>query len=298
MRIDSGVVEGDTVTIFYDPMIAKVIVWGEDRARALAGLRDALAQCEVDGPKSNIGFLERLVRHPAVVDGTIDTGYLDRHLDAFLPCAEADATLVLAAATTRLLWLEATERATAAASSDPTSPWSIADGWRLGHAGKRDLAFLHRGERIGLTAHGSGGEYRIASDGMETTVSGARWSDGLLGARFDGKAHRFHADADPLRVTVHDGERRLRLNPTEVYRRQGVVQAASDRRVHAPMPGRVVLVKVQVGDRVRAGQELLVIEAMKMELGLKAPRDGVVEQVNAVAGDLVEADAVLVALEP
>ena len=90
VRIDSGVVEGDTVTIFYDPMIAKLIVHDADRPRALARLRAALAECDIAGPKSNIEFLERLVRHPAVVDGTIDTGYLDRHLDEFMPAPGVD----------------------------------------------------------------------------------------------------------------------------------------------------------------------------------------------------------------
>src|SRR3546814_1063358 len=84
VRIDSGVVEGDTVTIFYDPMIAKLVVWDEDRPRALARLREALAQCGIEGPKSNIAFLERLVRHPVVVEASIDTGYLDRHLEDFI----------------------------------------------------------------------------------------------------------------------------------------------------------------------------------------------------------------------
>src|SRR3546814_11919824 len=84
VRIDSGVVEGDTVTIFYDPMIAKLIVWDEDRPKALQRMREALAASEIIGPKSNIGFLERLVRHPAGVEGRIDTGYLDRPLDEFL----------------------------------------------------------------------------------------------------------------------------------------------------------------------------------------------------------------------
>ena len=108
VRIDSGVVEGDTVTIFYDPMIAKLIVWDRDRPSALARLRDALAQCDIAGPKSNIDFLERLARHPAVVEGTIDTGYLDRHLEEFVPPPRQgdiapDTDLLLAATATHLL---------------------------------------------------------------------------------------------------------------------------------------------------------------------------------------------------
>src|SRR5690554_3955051 len=91
VRIDSGVVEGDTVTIFYDPMIAKLIVHDRDRPAALARLREALAQCVIEGPKSNVAFLERLVRHPAVVEASIDTGWLDRNPDELLPAPEPPA---------------------------------------------------------------------------------------------------------------------------------------------------------------------------------------------------------------
>jgi 3-methylcrotonyl-CoA carboxylase alpha subunit len=99
--------KGDTVSIFYDPMIAKLVVWDEDRPRALSRLRDALAACDIVGPKSNVAFLERLVRHRSVVDGSIDTGYLDRHLEEFMPAPDADPALVLAAATAVLLAQEA-----------------------------------------------------------------------------------------------------------------------------------------------------------------------------------------------
>ncbi len=297
VRVDAGVVEGDTVTIFYDPMIAKLIVWDADRASALARLREALAQCEVEGPKSNIGFLERLVRHPSVAEGTIDTGYLDRHLDEFLAPPQADTGLLLAAATARLLWREASAREQAATSDDLTSPWAILDGWRLGHAGKRELVFLHRGERIELVAHGSGGDYRIAYAGRDHAIADARWRDGILSLRIDGQARRFRAEADARRVLVHDGEQRLALLPQDAYLHATDAQDAGDDRLRAPMPGRVVLLRVAAGDTVGAGQELAVLEAMKMELSLKAPRDGTVAEVRAAAGEFVEADAVLVVLE-
>jgi len=127
VRIDAGVVEGDTVTIFYDPMIAKMIVWDRTRGDALQRMREALAQCEVVGPKSNIDFLERLVRHPAVIEGRIDTGYLDRHLDEFLPTdAQADPQTLFAAATAVLLEEESRAAAESARSADPHSPWARA----------------------------------------------------------------------------------------------------------------------------------------------------------------------------
>ncbi len=302
VRVDSGVIEGDSVTIFYDPMIAKLIVWDEDRPRALARLRDALATCEIAGPKSNIGFLERLTRHPAVTEGRIDTGYLDRHLDEFLTPAELDRDLLLAAAATRLLVQEAEARERAAGSSDPGSPWGIADGWRLGHGGARRLAFAHGGapgesRRIELVAHGHAGDYRIEFDGGSHELGGARLQDGVLSLRMDGAMQRFHASADAARVLVHDGRQRLRLHSVEVYRRQDAGGDAAEHRIRAPMPGRVVLVQARPGDAVNAGDVVLVIEAMKMELALKAPRDGVVDEIRTTAGEFVEADSVLATLE-
>jgi 3-methylcrotonyl-CoA carboxylase alpha subunit len=297
VRIDSGVVEGDTVTIFYDPMIAKLIVHDADRPTALARLREALAACEISGPKSNIEFLERLVRHPAITDASIDTGYLDRHLDEFMPDAAIDRSLLVAAAAAQLLAEEASALERAAGSGDPTSPWAIADGWRLGHAGKRELAFLHRGERLLLVAHGAAGRYRIECEGCVAEVAGARLHGGVLSGRLDGAGMRVAVDQDARRIVVHDGRRRLRLEPVEVYRREASDGSATADRAQAPMPGRVVLVRVAPGDAVVAGQELLVLEAMKMELSLKAPRDGVVAEVRTAEGEFVEADAVLVALE-
>ena len=300
VRIDSGVVEGDTVTIFYDPMIAKLIVHDRDRPAALACLRDALAQCRVEGPKSNIDFLERLVRHPAIVEGTIDTGYLDRHLDEFLrgDNAPADGTLLLAAATAALLREEAREHARARASGEPTSPWAFADGWRLGHAGLRRLAFLDGDRALAVLAHGHGGGYRVELDDGTHDVRGARMAEGWLEARFDGVARRMRVDADDDALVVHDGTRRLRLQPVAPYRQDAAAGKETGDRVLAPMPGRVVLVKAKPGDSVQAGQDVLVLEAMKMELALKAPRDGVVAEVRAAVGDFVEGDAPLLLLAP
>jgi 3-methylcrotonyl-CoA carboxylase alpha subunit len=300
VRIDSGVVEGDTVTIHYDPMIAKLIVHDADRPRALARLRDALADCAIEGPKSNIAFLERLVRHPAVVDGTIDTSYLDRHLDEFLPGPDAAPArdLLAAAATARLLRQEADTAARAAASTDPGSPWALADGWRLGHAGARPIAFLHGETERRVVAHGHAGHYRLEIDGDTVDVAAARFDGDALELRLDGTRRRLRAWADARQVLVHDGAHRLAMAPVEVYRSQAGAAGAGADRVLAPMPGRVVVVRAAAGDQVTEGQELLVLEAMKMELALKAPRDGTVAEVRAAEGEFVEADAALVVLEP
>ncbi|MBJ7573790.1 acetyl/propionyl/methylcrotonyl-CoA carboxylase subunit alpha [Luteimonas sp. MC1828] len=302
VRVDAGVVEGDVVTIFYDPMIAKLIVHDRDRAGALARLRDALADCAIDGPKSNIAFLERLVRHPAVVDGSIDTGYLDRHLDEFIgddagaAAGDHDAAL-LAAATAALLAEEAEARCAAAGSSDPGSPWAIADGWRLGHAGLRRVVLRADGQRHVFEAHGAHGDYRISRDGAHSAVAGARLVDGGLSARFDGAGRRYRLDAHAGRLMLHDGRRHWRFERALPYQADLADTAGSGDRIAAPMPGRIVVTRVAPGDSVAQGQELLVMEAMKMELALKAPRDGVVAELRAHEGDFVEADAVLVVLE-
>jgi 3-methylcrotonyl-CoA carboxylase alpha subunit len=300
VRVDAGVVEGDTVTIFYDPMIAKIIAWDIDRPAALARLRAALAECEIVGPKSNIAFLEALVRHPVVVNASIDTSYLDSHLAEVLPAEVPPPPLeeLAAAAAACLLWDEAQTARRARASTDPHSPWAIADGWRLGHAGQQKLAFGWRDARIEVCAHGAHGEYVIEAGGECIKVARGWLQDEAFGAEVDGHALRYAARVDARRVWLHDGHARLALARLPVFQANAGADAGSGDRVLAPMPGRVVLMRVAVGDQVGAGQELGVMEAMKMEIGLKSPRDGVVAELRVAAGDFVEGDAALVLLEP
>ncbi|MBS0382121.1 MAG: 3-methylcrotonyl-CoA carboxylase, partial [Proteobacteria bacterium] len=292
VRLDGGVVEGDTVTIFYDPMIAKLIVWDVDRPSALQRMREALAQCEIAGPKSNVAFLERLVRHPTVVEGRIDTGYLDRHLDEFVAGdTQPGSDVVFAAAVAALLH---DERHVAGDPADPHSPWNIADAWRIGHAGKRVVAFATGKQRHEIEAWGHAGHYQLQSGAAKHTIVGARWDGQTLSARFDGEARRVDVRADAARVLLHDDAgNRWRLERVPAYAWEAS-DGASGNQIAAPMPGKIVLVKAGPGDKVEAGQELLVMEAMKMELSLKAPRAGTIESVSAAAGDFVEADTVLV----
>lgn len=296
VRLDGGVVEGDSVTIFYDPMIAKLIVWDGDRPQALQRLREALAASEIVGPKSNIGFLERLARHPAVVEGRIDTGYLDRHLDEFLVGdATPDNHALFAAATAALLHDEHSVGATA---SDPHSPWARADAWRIGHAGKRIIALTLREQRRDIEAYGHSGNYQLRHGEARCEVRGARLLDGSLSARFDGESLRVPLRADAQRVLLHDANgQRYRFTRAVAFAWESK-DAAGGNQVVAPMPGRIVLVKTKAGDVVEQGQELLVMEAMKMELALKAPRAGTIESMNATQGEFVEADAVLVLFAP
>ncbi len=292
VRLDGGVIEGDTVTIFYDPMIAKLIVFDATRAQALQRLREALMACEIVGPKSNIGFLERLARHPAVVEGRIDTGYLDRHLEEFLLGEIAPpADILFAAATAALLTDESTVTHSA---TDPHSPWARADAWRIGHAGKRLVALTLREQRYEIEAYGHAGDYQLRHDEARSEVRGARLHDGTLSARFDGESRRIPLRSDAARVLLHDANGQRYSFARAAAFAWAAKEAAGGNQVIAPMPGRIVLVKARAGDAVEQGQELLVMEAMKMELTLKAPRAGTIESISAMPGEFVEADAVLV----
>ena len=295
VRLDGGVVEGDTVTIFYDPMIAKLIVYGTDRTQALQRLREALAECEIVGPKSNIAFLERLTRHPVVVEGRIDTGYLDRHLDEFLTGdAVVPEQVLFAAATAALLYDEGVVAADALPTSDPSSPWSRADAWRIGHAGKRIVALALREQRYEIEAHGHDGDYQLQHGQSQGQVQGARHQHGVLSARLNDEGMRLAVHVDGDRVLLHDASgQRYTFARAAAFAWESK-EGGGGNQIIAPMPGRIVLVKAKAGDKVEEGQEILVMEAMKMELALKAPRSGTIENVSATQGEFVEADAVLV----
>ncbi|HUB91255.1 MAG TPA: acetyl/propionyl/methylcrotonyl-CoA carboxylase subunit alpha [Dyella sp.] len=295
VRLDGGVIEGDAVTIFYDPMIAKLIVYGADRTQALQRLREALAECEIVGPKSNIAFLERLVRHPVVVEGRIDTGYLDRHLDEFLTGDASPSEHVLfAAATAALLCDERKLVAASAHGNDPYSPWSRADAWRVGHAGKRIVALTLREQRYEIEAFGHDGDYRLQYDAAHCDVRGARFEGDTLSGRFGEHGARLRIHADEERITLHDANGQRHAFTRAAAFAWESKEGVGGNQIVAPMPGRIVLVKAKAGDAVEEGQELLVMEAMKMELALKAPRAGTIDSVSATQGEFVEADAVLV----
>jgi 3-methylcrotonyl-CoA carboxylase alpha subunit len=292
VRLDGGVITGDTVTIFYDPMIAKLIVHDRNREQALERLREALAVIDIVGPKSNVGFLERLARHPAVVEGRIDTGYLDRHLEEFLTGDSVSGSTELFAAATAVLMAD--ELAQKGQAADPHSPWASADAWRIGHSGKRVVALMEGNVRHEIDAHGHGGDYVLRSGDATCTVASARLGSDVLSARFDGQSRRLPLGMLGMRIRVHDeAGRRWNFERAPAFAWAGA-QGTAARHLAAPMPGRIVLVRAAVGDVVEEGQELLVMEAMKMELALKAPRAGTIESISAAQGDFVDADAILV----
>ncbi|MEZ5464412.1 MAG: acetyl/propionyl/methylcrotonyl-CoA carboxylase subunit alpha [Lysobacteraceae bacterium] len=297
VRIDAGVEEGDSVTVFYDPMIAKLIVHAADRPSALAKLQQALQQSEVVGPASNIAFLERLIAHPVVREARIHTGYLDQHLDEFISAPPTPPRAALAAALALTVANEqAQAQLVARSSNDPHSPFGHADGWRLGHKRSRPVWLDWRGERLQLDIRGDAASFDFEHDGDWHPVHRVAGDEQHVVLDIDGQRRRIPArhSGDDLLVFV-DGQR-YRFHAAAVFAFEGD-DASSGDRVLAPMPGRIVSLQAKAGDKVSADQPLLVMEAMKMELTLRAPRDGVVAAISATVGEFVEADTVLVNFE-
>jgi 3-methylcrotonyl-CoA carboxylase alpha subunit len=293
IRVDTGVRQGDTVTPFYDPMIAKIIACGENRAVARARLAHALADTAVLGVATNLGFLTRVVANGDFADGAVDTGFIDRHRDALLAPANPPSTLALAATLLDRL-LSDDDRVRGEAAPDP---WSRRDGWRLNLAAEpHDFRFRcgETEQALAVTAMNPD-HWQLAIGGKLHDLRGERGPDGRLAVIVDGVRR-------VVRVLVHgaatavflDGASWL-LEAIDPLAPPAGADAAAG-RLTAPMPGRVVQVLVKTGDSVRQGQPMMVVEAMKMEHTIAAPREGTVAAVHFTPGDLVEEGAELIAL--
>ena len=286
IRIDSGVETGSEITVNYDPMIAKVIAYGPDRATAIDRLVAALDGCVVEGVKSNRAFLARLVGHPAFRAGEIDTGFIARHADDLAPPAGvSDEAVVLAA-----LALTTPRGVRPAATM-----FERHAGFRLNLKAERSLE-LYAGEtRHSLMVSTDLGRTRV--EGLaEAADAQARWLDDItfeadLGGRLVRAVVLMSVDAVEVRVggqVAHMSTRPPRADAKGL---------ASDTRVTAPMPGRVLALDVQVGQQVVVGERLLVLEAMKMEHRLLAKVAGTVVAVNVSEGDQVTDGNLLVEIE-
>jgi 3-methylcrotonyl-CoA carboxylase alpha subunit len=297
-RVDIGVRQGDTVTPFYDPMIAKIISWGEDRAAAVGRLRRALAETAVLGVATNLEFLARVAAHPEFASAAVDTGFIERHRTALVPPPRpAPDTVLAAAALFRLLAREDAAKTAVSRSSDPFSPWAWTNGWRLNGRGHQELNFRDGGEERLVRARSQAGSWLLQFDNRAILADGERRADGALSILLDGVRKQ-------ITVLNHGAETAVFLNG-ESWRLTEVdplaARAGEDPiagRLIAPMPGRVMQLMVEAGTSVRRGQPLMVIEAMKMEHTVTAPADGVVDAVRFAPGDVVEEGAELIALTP
>ena len=293
-RVDTGVREGDAVSVYYDAMIAKLVAHGPDRATALSLLARAVEQTRVAGLVTNQPFLARLVHHPAFARGDVHTGFIEEHADALLPApAPVDDTTFALAATAVVRQRAHAAQAGAAATADPGSPWHSCSGWRLNAPAVHRVTLAHGEEQREVLLEVAGRDLVAAGlrlsggVGPDEPVT-ATGNGGTLTAPvvLSGQEVTVFLPDGPVVLAVHD--------PLEAA--GGDEEAAG--HLTAPMPGRIIEIHVTAGDDVVRGTPLLVLEAMKMEHTITAPVDGTVTRVRYAVGDLVEEGSDLLELEP
>jgi len=298
VRVDTGVVEGDEVSVHYDPMIAKLIVWDETRDAALGRLRGALAETQVVGVTTNAAFLLAIAGHPAFAAGEVDTGFIDRHMAALSPEPGATSDRVLAIAAIHVLLRQAEESAKAAdGSADPHSPWHDTGGWRLNDRGRQTLRFDAGEETATVTVHYErGGIWRLDLPGGTVAARGERRADGGLIAWPDGARIKAMAVDHAGALTVMAGGQSHVLTLFDPIAAAEAMEAPAG-SLTAPLPGKILQVLVTEGDAVKPGQALMVLEAMKMEHTITAPAAGKVATLRFATGDQVEEGAELLVIE-
>jgi acetyl-CoA/propionyl-CoA carboxylase, biotin carboxylase, biotin carboxyl carrier protein len=297
VRVDSGLAEGMTVSSAYDPMLAKVIAHGPDRGTALRRLDGALADMTVLGVTTNIGYLRALLGHPDVIAGRLDTGLAERALAA-LPAAAVPGEVLAAAALARLLRREP-------AAGPGASPWDIPNGWRVGGpAWSMVRLAVAGGDPVPVRVRGRApAAAEVAVGDGDPVPARAEFGGADLLVTYGGRGDRYayaHEDtADGRGVAwLGRGGQAWALAEQEPLTSAREGAGGGDGTVRSPMPGTVLAVKVAAGERVRAGQPLLIVEAMKMEHTVSAPADGVVAELAAAPGQQVSLDQVLAVVDP
>jgi len=280
VRVDSGVEQGDAITPHYDPMIAKLIVRGDDRPQALARMRQALAQYRIAGVANNVDFLSRLVATPAFAQGDIDTGLIEREAALLFAPRQPPEEAWLAVALAEVL------RARAAASPLRRSPWEPHDGWRLNGPAERRMRLRHGGSERAVLVRTAEAGYELELDGRTIAARGELDSQGELSATLGADTFRTTVLAEGSDRLVFLAGRTWRLADAESLPGwTGGDEAPGG--LSAPMPGKVLAVLAEPGRLVEPGQPLLILEAMKMEHAVAAPRRGKVVAFRVAPGDLV-----------
>ncbi|MGH8283613.1 MAG: acetyl/propionyl/methylcrotonyl-CoA carboxylase subunit alpha [Gammaproteobacteria bacterium] len=288
VRVDTGVRSGDEISIFYDPMIAKISVSGKDRDDAIGKLHNALAHTAVFGMITNLPLLRGIAQHPEFATGRYDTGFIPHEIKTLLTRPTLTPPVIAAAVSSKL----------SAGGNGQAGPWQ-ADGWRSGYSNGRRL--LIRG------ADGKERMMRVAgtASSFSFDLDGALYEGGLVhsddvNTRFtlNGAAHiaQVWRHGDAVQIALGDEAFNLTLSTPFAPRGTSLTNAA----IHpvSPMPGRVVAVHVNAGDTVTLGQALLVLEGMKMEYTVKAGVAGRVKKMLCKEGDMVDAEAPLVDIAP
>jgi 3-methylcrotonyl-CoA carboxylase alpha subunit len=294
VRIDSGVRAGDAISPFYDPMIAKLIVWGADRAQALARMAQALSEFHIVGLATNIAFLKRLVEGDAFAHADLDTGLIERNSATLFPPAGPAPLPALALAAVALVAVQT--------SVPGNDPWTSTHGWRMNGTYRRRLAFgdeyaattQAKVYAVDMAYHPHG--WMLEADGKPHPLALVAQHDGRYAIRLDGQAIQGTVRRAGETLHVFTGGQHHVLEWHDPLAHAGEHETA-DGRLTAPMPGKVVAVIASNGQHVRKGEPLVIMEAMKMEHTIAAPSDGLVEEVLYQVGDQVADGAPLLAFK-
>ncbi len=299
VRIDSGVEQGDEVSRFYDPMIAKIIAHGADRAEAIANLSEALQQTVVAGVKSNLGYLSTVLGNGHFRAGEIDTAFLETHsrdLEASISQDEAEALAAVA-------WFACRGDGPGGSAEGQmhVSPWQDRSGWQLGAS---------RASTLHLTVNGQERRFKVCSSGPDFTATmdkdDASVTAGFCDVVAEGQIMHARLGSQSLKARlVRSGSgllviiegRQFEVAPTDLLL-SDLEGADGGGLLRAPMSGKLQSLFVSPGDQVSRGDRLAILEAMKMEHTLSADMDGVVDQVNSASGEQVREGDILVVLQP
>lgn len=289
VRVDTGVLQGDEVSVYYDPMIAKLVVWDENRERALSRLARALSRYRISGMCTNISFLYNLATCQPFRDADLDTHFIERHHDALFHASEDDRVQDLPLASLYLLLrMEQATRARAG-KSDPSSPWNSSTAWRLNEAAIHNGAIVLNGTEYDVpvkeVGSGQSRRFRIEAAGKSVMASGHLEGNELF-ADIDGYRQRVTVVPSDGVFTLFSqhGSMQFSLAQPDYGDEAGDAVAGA---FSAPMNGIVVKLLVEAGQQVDAEQPLLIMEAMKMEHTIRAPRAGEVSEFYFSAGDQV-----------
>jgi len=300
VRVDSGIVQGDEISIYYDPMIAKLIVWERDRATSLARLRGAIADFQVVGLTTNLKFLAAIAANDAFNECEIDTSLITKQQSHLFKEAEPLTDLSIALAALYRIKQRLNQASQDAKNSDdPFSPWRKVNGWHNNISSPHQIEFVdeHNSVRIADCTFSSASSNSELIIVVNDTIFEAS-------AELDGVSLSANLSGQHFNVKVIEHNNKLHLlshGKTDVI---GLIDNAHDSNseqhsgnLTAPMPGTIISVQVKVGDRVEKNQPLLILEAMKMEHTISASEDGTVTEILYQQGELVSDGAELIIID-
>ncbi|MEM6484089.1 MAG: acetyl-CoA carboxylase biotin carboxylase subunit [Pseudomonadota bacterium] len=295
VRVDTGVEAGSHIAPFYDPMIAKLIVHGRDREAARCKLMQALTDFTINGPADNIDFLKRVCASEAFRLANVDTSFISNYQPELFPESDKFKSLDLALACLALLRLREQERSYTAPAV--ANPWSTLDGWRMNLPAIEHLRIEYAGGEQGVQITRDGDTLLVESDNVSIAVGG-RLHGNKLDYEVDGErssALFLAGRLAPHKLVLRDRSFFFSESATD---HSSEKVAAGDEDFRAPMHGTVVAQLVEPGERVEAGDGVIVLEAMKMEQTLRAPCAGLVTGFRAAPGQLIDRGTQLVDFEP